>query len=478
MTTADLIALVPLLVQAGSVLVLLAVLCVRRNHLLSAIASASANATALGFLPLASARTPHAVGELLIIDQSALFFMGLILASAFVVTVLAFDYLERHSVRREEFYILLQAATTGAAALAATTHFAIVFLGLELLSVSLYGMIAYVFNRPNSMEAAVKYLILAAVSSAFLLFGMALIYADSGLMTFAALAEPEARPIFLLGGAALFVTGVGFKLALVPFHLWTPDIYQGAPVPVAAFLAAVSKGAMVSLLLRFTFSTPLSDASSLRSSLAALAIASMLAGNLLGLRQRNLCRLLAYSSIAHLGYVLVAIIAGPAMGAEAVTFYVATYLATVLGAFGVISLLSSGRVSCTELDDYQGLFWRRPGLAVVFTAMMFSLAGIPLTGGFLAKFLVLNAGVSAALWTPVFILIVSSVVGLVYYLRVVATMFSTHHLSVSATSATPLVAVSRAGGALVGLLSLAIVLLGVVPGPALDFIHTLWIQAP
>ena len=404
--------------------------------------------------------------------------MGLIFASAFVVTVLAFDYLERHSVRREEFYILLQAATTGAAALAATTHFAIVFLGLELLSVSLYGMIAYVFNRPNSMEAAVKYLILAAVSSAFLLFGMALIYADSGLMTFAALAEPDARPIFLLGGAALFVTGVGFKLALVPFHLWTPDIYQGAPVPVAAFLAAVSKGAMVSLLLRFTFSTPLSDASSLRSSLAALAIASMLAGNLLGLRQRNLCRLLAYSSIAHLGYVLVAILAGPAMGAEAVTFYVTTYLATVLGAFGVISLLSSGRVSCNELDDYQGLFWRRPGLAIVFTAMMFSLAGIPLTGGFLAKFLVLNAGVSAALWTPVFILIVSSVVGLVYYLRVVATMFSTHHDSRATTAPKPVVAISRAGGALVGILSLAIVLLGVVPGPALDFIHTLWIQTP
>jgi NADH-quinone oxidoreductase subunit N len=416
---------------------------------------------------------------LLIVDRAALFFMGLIFASSLAVTVLAYDYLERHSVRREEFYILLQAATTGAVVLAATTHFAIVFLGLELLSVSLYGMIAYVFNRPNALEAAVKYLILAAVSSAFLLFGMALIYAESGAMTFAALAGPGARPIFLLGGAALFLTGVGFKLALVPFHLWTPDIYQGAPVPVAAFLAAVSKGAVVSLLLRFTLSTPFADATSLRSSLAVFAIASMLAGNFLGLLQRNLCRLLAYSSIAHLGYVLVAILAGPAIGAEAVTFYVTTYLATVLGAFGVISLLSSGRASCNEVDDYQGLFWRRPALAVVFTVMLFSLAGIPLTGGFLAKFFVLNAGVSAALWTPVLVLIASSVVGLFYYLRVVAAMFSSNDHRTAATAvAAPMIAISRAGGALLGVLSVAIVLLGVVPGPAVDLIRTLWVQAP
>ena len=478
MNSADFTALLPLLVQASSVLVLLAAVCVRRHHLLSAVVSALGNAAALAALPLAAAGTPHAVGELLIVDRPALFFMGLIFASSFAVTVLAYDYLERHSVRREEFYILLQAATTGAVVLAATIHFAIVFLGLELLSVSLYGMISYVFNRPNSIEAAVKYLILAAVSSAFLLFGMALIYAESGMMTFDALAEPGARPIFLLGGAALLLTGVGFKLALVPFHLWTPDIYQGAPVPVAAFLAAVSKGAVVSLLLRFTLSMPMADAPSLRSSLAALAIASMLAGNLLGLLQRNLCRLLAYSSIAHLGYVLVAILAGSAIGTEAVTFYVTTYVVTVLGAFGVISLLSSGYTNYNELDDYHGLFWRRPALAVVFTAMLFSLAGVPLTGGFLAKFLVLNAGVSAALWTPVLVLIVSSVVGLFYYLRVVAAMFSSDHRPAGAAAAPPEIAISRAGGVLLGILSLAIVLLGVVPGRALDLIRTLWIQVP
>lgn len=478
MNSTDFIALLPLLVQAGTVLVLLAVVCVRRHHLFSAVVSATANAAALAVLPLAAAQTPHAVGELLIVDRAALFFMGLIFSSALAVTMLAYDYLGRHGVRREEFYILLQAATTGAAVLTATTHFAIVFLGLELLSVSLYGMIAYIFNRPNAIEAAVKYLILAAVSSAFLLFGMALIYAESGAMTFAALSRPGGHPIFLLGGAALLLTGVGFKLALVPFHLWTPDIYQGAPVPVAAFLAAVSKGAVVALLLRFAMSTETMDTTSLRTTLAGLAIASMIAGNLLGLLQRNLCRLLAYSSIAHLGYVLVAILAGPEIGAEAVTFYVTTYVMTVLGAFGVISLLSSGRASYSELGDYQGLFWRRPALAVVFTAMLFSLAGIPLTGGFLAKFLVLNAGVSAALWTPVFVLIASSVVGLYYYLRVVATMFSSSSRPAAVGAVIPVGSISRPGGTLLGLLSLGIVVLGVVPGPALKLIHTLWIQVP
>jgi NADH-quinone oxidoreductase subunit N len=469
----DAIALLPLLVQAGSVLLLLGAICVRRNHAAAVVISAACSIAALAVIPLAATRAPHAVLTFFIVDRFALFYMGLIFAGTFAVALLAHGYLERHGIRKEEFYLLLQAATTGAAVLAATTHFAAVFLGLELLSVSLYGMIAYIFNRPNSLEAAVKYLILAAASSAFLLLGMALIYAESGVMTFAGLAA-GGRSVFALSGAALLMAGIGFKLALVPFHMWTPDIYQGAPVPVAAFLATVSKGAAVALLLRFALSTERTGADSLYVALASVAVASMLAGNLLALLQRNISRLLAYSSISHLGYVLVAIVAGDALGAEAVTFYVTSYLVTTLGAFGVISVLSTRRRDCNEVDDYRGLFWRRPGLAIVFTAMLLSLAGIPLTGGFIGKFFVVAAGVQASLWTLVFVLVAASIVGLFYYLRIVAAMFAEAPANPPPAAA----AVAPTAGLLLGALSVLVVLLGVYPGPIVALIRSLLFPVP
>lgn len=473
MKAGDIIALLPLLVQAGSVLVLLGAICVRRNHVATVVISAAASAAALAVIPWSAARAPHAVWTLLIVDRFALFYMGLIFAGSFVVTLLAHGYLERHGIRKEEFYLLLQAATTGAAVLAATTHFATVFLGLELLSVSLYGMIAYIFNRPNSLEAAVKYLILAAASSAFLLLGMALIYAESGVMTFAGLAA-GGKSVFGLSGAALLMAGIGFKMAVVPFHMWTPDIYQGAPVPVAAFLATVSKGAAVALLLRFALSTERIGADSLYAALACVAVASMLAGNLLALLQRNISRILAYSSISHLGYVLVAIVAGDVFGAEAVTFYVTSYLVTTLGAFGVISVLSTRWRDCNEVEDYRGLFWRRPGLAIVFTAMLLSLAGIPLTGGFMGKFFVVAAGVQASLWTLVLVLVAASVVGLFYYLRVVAAMFAEAPAKPPPAAAV----VAPAVGLLLGALSVMVVALGVYPGPIVALIRSLLFPVP
>lgn len=483
MTRVDFIALLPLCIQAGSVLVLLGAVCVRRSHRASMVLSVLAGAVALATVPIAAAHVPHAVGPLLIIDRVALFYMGLIFASAIAIAVLSYDYLEQHGVRREEFYILLQAATTGAAVLAATVHFAIVFLGLELLSISLYGMIAYVFNRRHSLEAAVKYLILAATASAFLLFGMALIYAESGAMTFAGLhmlapSTVEAPAVFVLSGVALFLTGLGFKLALVPFHLWTPDIYQGAPVPVAAFLAAVSKGAIVSLLLRFALATDLTASASLRAVVATLAIASMITGNLLGLLQRNLSRLLAYSSIAHLGYVLVALLAGHAVGAEAVTFYVTSYLIAVLGAFAVISVLSSGSSDGNEIDDYRGLYWRRPVIATLFTAILLSLAGIPLTAGFLGKFIVINAGVSASLWALVLVLVAGSAIGLFYYLRIVAMMFAPSPVASGSVARLRHFAISRAGSTLLALVGAALLLVGIYPAPLIALIRTLWTVAP
>src|SRR5512146_1213519 len=274
-----------------------------------------------------------------------------------------------------------------------------------------------------------KYLVLAAASAAFLLFGMALVYADLGTMEFGRMAQllsVEHTGTLMIGvGLALIVTGIGFKLAVVPFHLWTPDVYEGAPAPVTAFIATVSKGAMFALLLRYFYGSGAATAHQILLVFTIIAIASMLAGNLLALMQNNVKRILAYSSIAHMGYLLVAFLASGALAVEAVTFYLVAYFITTLGAFGVVSVLSTGKRETDDIEDYRALFWRRPALAGVFTLMLLSLAGIPVTAGFIGKFYIVAAGASSAMWALIIILVVSSVIGLFYYLRIVAVMYET-----------------------------------------------------
>jgi NADH-quinone oxidoreductase subunit N len=289
-------------------------------------------------------------------------------------------------------------------------------------------MIAYLRTRALPLEAGLKYLVLAAVSSAFLLFGIALIYASLGTMELSRMATTLPGSSFdrrlVFSGLAMLITGLGFKLAVVPFHLWTPDVYQGAPVPVTAYIATVSKGAVFAALLRYFLGARLVEIPSIFVLFSTIAVVSMIAGNLLALLQQNLKRILAYSSIAHLGYLLVAFLAGGSLAVVAVTFYLAAYFVTMLGAFGVVSILSNGDREPATLATYRGLFWRRPVLAAVFTAMLLSLAGIPLTAGFIAKFYVIAAGASSARWALVLVLAITSGIGLYYYLRVVVALYS------------------------------------------------------
>jgi NADH-quinone oxidoreductase subunit N len=411
------------------------------------------------------------VTPLLVMDGYALFYAGLLLAATFGVTVLAYGYLKRHEGYREEFYVLLLLAALGATVLAASNHFASFFLGLELLSVSLYGLIAYLRGRERSFEAGIKYLVLAAVSAAFLLFGMALVYTDQGSMGFDQIGWTAGPPgPLLLGGLAMMVVGLGFKLALVPFHLWTPDVYEGAPAPVTAFVATVSKGGVFALLLRLFAGVDLGAYPSLFVAFGLIAAASMLAGNLLALQQNNVKRILAYSSIAHLGYLLVAFVAGGDLAVTAVTFYLVAYFVTTLSAFGVVTVLSSADRDADTLDAYRGLFWRRPWLAAVLAASLFSLAGIPLTAGFLAKFYVLAAGVGSARWWLVIILVVSSAIGLYYYLRVIVVMYQ----QPLAHQERPMIVapLSLAAGLVLALLTFLLVWLGIWPTLLLDMIRT------
>ena len=470
MNTADALALLPfLLIASTSVFVMLAI-AMWRQHWLSLGMTLVGMAAAFGSLWLVAPLAPRRVTSLLILDQYAVFYIGLIIATTFAITILCYGYLQRHSETREELYVLLLVATLGSMVLVASTHFVSFFLGLEILSVALYTLAAYLHARSRSLEAGIKYLILAGSSSAFLLFGMSLIYAQLGTMDLFRLATllPDAQnSLMVLGGLAFIVTGIGFKLGVVPFHLWTPDVYEGAPAPVTAFLATVSKGAIFALLLRYFYSSGAQRFRPVFLLFAIIAIASMLIGNLLALLQNNIKRILAYSSIAHMGYLLVAFEAGGATASEAIAFYLVAYFITTVGAFGVVTVLSAGERDADTLEDYAGLFWRRPMLASIFTLMLLSLAGIPVTAGFFAKFSVVAAGASAGIWGLILILVISSVIGLFYYLRVVVTMFA--RIREEAPRAEPH---AMGGSYVLVALSILLVWLGVYPGFLLNVIRT------
>lgn len=466
MTAAMLVPLLPLILPSGAAALAMLLIAVRRSHAATALLAAVGLVAGLAALPWSASAEPRQVTAMLRFDGFALLFIGLIFAASLIVAALSYSYFESRDGQREEVYVLLLAAAVGAGTLAASTHFASFFLGLEVLSISLYALLAYQRGEANGLEAGIKYLVLAASSAAFLLFGFALIYAESGTLDLAAVPralEPgSGRGFWTLAGLALAMVGVGFKLAVVPFHLWTADVYQGSPAPATAFLATASKGAMFAVLVRFFMPVA---APSFRLLLAAVAVASMLTGNLLALRQRNLKRLLAYSSISHFGYLLVAFLAGGTDSVAAIAFYLAAYFATILAAFAVITELSEGRREADALADYQGLAWTRPWLAGVLTISLLSLAGIPLTAGFVGKFYVLQAGVRAELWLALIVLVVGSAIGLYYYLGVVVVLFQ----------AGPAQAIQRRGAALtrsvVGLMLAALLGLGIFPERMLALIH-------
>jgi NADH-quinone oxidoreductase subunit N len=473
-TLTDVYALLPLVTIAVTAVMVLLAIAVYRNHILTVCLTLFGLALALLLIPVTASADAHQVTSLLIIDSYARLYMGLIFAGSFAVGVQSYGYLKRLSGQHEEYYILLLLATLGSAVLAASSQFASFFLGLEILSVSLYAMIAYRRANRHGIEAGIKYLVLAAVSAAFLLFGMALIYAYTGTMQFARLASLlgtalDGNHALMLTGFAMLIIGIGFKLGLVPFHMWTPDVYEGAPAPVAGFIATVSKGGVFAILLRYFLQVDLYSFESVVVVFGVIAIATMFVGNLLALLQKNVKRILAYSSIAHFGYLLVAFLASSVYGVTAVTFYLVAYFVTALGAFGVMSALSGPERDADQIADYRGLAHSQPWLTAIMTGCLLSLAGIPLTAGFIGKYLIMSAGADSALWGLVMILVVGSAIGLYYYLRIIVAMFrkSRPAQATRAFSASePL-----AGSLVLAALLFLLVWLGVYPAPLLDTIQ-------
>jgi len=425
---------------------------------------------------------PFEATELLLMDEYSLFFSNLIIVGAIGVALLAYPYFQTHNIQNEEFYILLMTATLGAVVLACSNHFVALLLGMEMLGVSMYAMIAYPVHATTvakfPLEAGIKYLIMSALTTGITLFGIALVYAYIGTLGFdeipAALdAAGELGPVFVVG-VLMIVAGAAFKLSLVPFHIWTPDVYEGAPVPVTAYLATVSKAAMLAVTMRLLLASNALEFNAVIAVLTVMAAASMIIGNLLAVMQENVKRIFAYSSIAHLGYLLVIVIAAASvarpLSVEAMSFYMLAYFVMSLSGFAVISAISNSEKELDTLADFRGLFWRNSWLSVVLITVLLSLAGIPLTAGFIGKFYIFTTGVEGELWFLLTMLIVGSAIGLYYYLRLIYTMLQPADITGDDTAAA---AMPVGVHVVMAAMTLAIIYLGVYPTPMVNTLQGL-----
>ncbi|AFP84971.1 NADH-quinone oxidoreductase subunit NuoN [secondary endosymbiont of Ctenarytaina eucalypti] len=431
-TSQELIALLPLSLIGLAVVLLMLSIAWRRKHFFNAMITIIGLTLSLLSLCFLAKFDSIDVTPLIRIDGFAKFYTSLVLIASLATSALSYAWLEGYPGNRDEFYLLLLLAAMGGILLACSNHLISLFLGVELISLPLFGMVGYSFQNNCSLEAGIKYTLLSAAASSFLIFGIALIYAGTGELSFTgvgqALQDAMLMHPAMIIGFGMMIVGLGFKLSLVPFHLWTPDVYQGAPASVSGFLATASKIAIFAAVVRFFFCTPVTASEPLRLVLTIIAFASMLFGNMMALNQNNIKRILGYSSIAHLGYLLVGLIAVKAhstLALEAIGVYLTGYLFASLGAFGVVSLLSSPYAGedVDSLYAYRGLFWHRPVLSSVLTVMLLSLAGIPMTLGFIGKFYVIALCVHSHLAWLTSAVVAGSAIGLCYYLPIMISLY-------------------------------------------------------
>ena len=381
---------------------------------------------ALAATVVQAAHPGHAFGRLLVVDAFSVFLHFLLLLITALTVLASLRYLERENINHAEFYALLLFAAIGMGIMVSANELVMVFLGLETSSLASYILVGFRRTEEKSTEAALKYFLLGSFATGFLLYGIALLFGAAGSTVLPDLAlrlQPDSPGFNLaLMGMALFFVGLGFKVAAAPFQAWTPDVYEGAPTPVTAFLSTGPKAAAFAVLLRVLFTAfDLTDGTWFWL-LWGTAALTMFVGNLGALVQTNIKRMLAYSSIAHAGYILVAFAARNELGIAAVLFYLVAYALMKLGAFSLVSHLSVGE-NHQAIEDYSGLHARQPALAACLTVFLLSLIGIPLTGGFLGKFLIFQAALRAGLIWLVVLGVLNSILSVPYYLRVVRVMY-------------------------------------------------------
>ncbi len=436
----DFYYILPELVLTGGALVvlLLSVVTPRRDDVLLGVSLATVAASLYGVAAFAGLDVTASKG-LLAIDGFAAFFKIVALGSAAVTMLMSSPYLRVEGLRAGEYYFLILCATLGMMFMASGMDLITLFIGLETMAVSFYVLAGYLKPNPRSNEAAVKYFLLGAFSLGVLLYGMSILYGVTGTTslegTAAALADQESSPLLVLA-VVLVGAGMGFKIAAVPFHMWAPDVYEGAPTPVTAFLSVGSKAASFAMLIRIFMEGLPSLGAEWTALFWGLAVVTMTVGNIAALTQSNLKRLLAYSSIAHAGYLLMGVVAGTQRGVAAMLVYVGVYLFMQLGAFAVVAAMRRSDVVGDELKDLTGLSRRSPMMAFAMLFFMLSLGGIPPTAGFMGKVWLFGAAIDAGfIWLAV-IAVANSAVSLYYYLRVVVFMWINDE---TAPAASPLV---------------------------------------
>jgi NADH-quinone oxidoreductase subunit N len=357
------------------------------------------------------------------VDSFSVFFHFLVAAVTAVVILTSFEYMEVQQIRAGEYYALILFGAVGMSLMSSAVELVLIFIALEISSISTYILAGFRRRAAISSESSVKYFLLGSFATAFFLYGVALMFGATGstnISTIGDVLRSGQIPLLAYAGVALMFVGLGFKVAAAPFHVWTPDVYEGAPSPVVGFMSTAPKAAAFAVLLRVMFEAHAPGRIGLIWAVAAL---SMTIGNLGALVQNNIKRLLAYSSIAHAGYLLVAYAALPNNGIPAAMFYAASYAAMNVGAFAVISHFGNAGERYVTLEDYSGLGRRSPLLAATLTIFLLSLIGIPITGGFFAKFYVFSAALQANLVGLVIIGVLNSAVGAYYYLRIIVVMY-------------------------------------------------------
>ncbi len=468
--------MLPLLVLVGGAIVLLMIVSLakrlREGRFVAYATFVIASAAAICVIPLwtkfqedgASSTLDGAVG----FDGFSLFVTAVICICVALTSLLAAQYLVDADFGGAEFYVLMLLSASGGVVMASANDLIVLFLGLEVLSIAVYVLAALQRRRTQSAEAGLKYFVLGAFSSAFLLYGIAMIYGSTGSTNLSTIRDFLATNLvtddaILLAGFGLMLVGLGFKVAAVPFHAWTPDVYQGAPSPVVAFMASAVKAAGFAALIRVFIVTFDSFVADWGPAVYALAVLSLLGGAIGAVVQTDVKRMLAYSSISHAGFILVGVQVATDEGVRASLFYIAAYAVMIVGTFGVVSLMGGPADSAHMLDDYKGLGRSRPMLAGALTILLLSQAGVPFTIGFFAKFEIITAAVDGgSQWLGVMAM-VSAVIAAYLYLRIVVAMFLSDAEEGSEADA-PAGVADAAGAAI--LIAVAVVLFfGIVPGP-------------
>jgi len=398
------------------------------------------------------------------VDAFSVFFHFLVAAVTAVVILTSYEYMAVQEIRAGEYYGLILFGAVGMSLMSSAVELVLIFIALEISSISTYILAGFRRRAAISSEASVKYFLLGSFATAFFLYGVALMFGATGSTSIKTIGDVLASgniPILAYAGIAMMFVGLGFKVAAAPFHVWTPDVYEGAPSPVVGFMSTAPKAAVFAVLLRIMFEAHAPGRIWLIWVVAAL---SMTLGNIGALVQDNVKRLLAYSSIAHAGYLLMAFAALPSNGIPAAMFYSASYAAMNVGAFAVVSHFGSAGERYVTLEDYSGLGRRSPLLAATLTIFLLSLIGIPITGGFFAKFYVFSAALQADLVGLVIIGVLNSAIGAYYYLRVIVAMYMREPRGEVAVSSVPV-----GLGTALAISVLATIYLGVLPGRVLEY---------